>query len=188
MIARHVKRREATNRPLARKSVRTDTVESRQLSGLANFFTFELFSPHMDDMDCSNNSSIVLKLTGTDESGFSYLITGDTETERWDCINRYFGKHLAASVMAGSHHGSRTGVNAKSLLLINPHTVLISAGIDNAYGHPDGVAVQAYQKVAAPVFCTNADRSEGVSFLTRYVNGAFDTRPVRHFARRTVDA
>ena len=188
IIAQHVKRREATTRPLARKSVRADTVESRQLSGLANFFTFELFSPHMDDMDCSNNSSIVLKLTGTDESGFSYLITGDTETERWDGINRHFGKHLTAPVMAGSHHGSRTGVNAKSLLLINPHTVLISAGIDNAYGHPDGVAVQAYQKVAAQVFCTNADRSEGVSFLTRYINGAFDTRSVRHFARRTVDA
>jgi beta-lactamase superfamily II metal-dependent hydrolase len=188
IVARHVRRRESTSRPLARKSVRTDRVESRHLSGLANFFSFELFSPHMDDMDCSNNSSIVLKLTGTDQSGFSYLITGDTETERWDCINRYFGKHLSAPVMAGSHHGSRNGVNANSLLLINPDTVLISAGIDNAYGHPDGVAVQAYRRVARQVFCTNADNAEGMCFFTRHANGTFDTRPVRHFARRTVGA
>jgi beta-lactamase superfamily II metal-dependent hydrolase len=188
IIAREVEQRQHTPRPLTRHSVRVDRVDSRHLLGLARFFTFELFSPHMDDMDCSNNSSIVLKLTGTDQSGFSYLITGDTETERWECINRYFGKYLASPVLAASHHGSRTGVNAKSLLLISPHTVLISAGIDNAYGHPDGVAVQAYQRVATRVFCTNADSGEGVCFLTRSTNGTFDTHPVRHFSRRTVGA
>lgn len=187
IIARQASRREKTSRPLARKSVRVDKVDSRQLPGLANCFTLELFSPHMDDMDSSNNSSIVLKLTGLDQTGFSYLITGDTETERWDGINRYFGKYLSSPVMAASHHGSRTGVNAKTLLLVNPHTVLISAGIDNSYGHPDGVAVQAYRKVATQVFCTNAD-SDGTCFLTRQVRDGFETRAVRHFARRAANA
>lgn len=186
IIARQVSRREKTSRPLARKSVRVDKVDSRQLTGLANYFTLELFSPHMDDMDSSNNSSIVLKLTGLDQTGFSYLITGDTETERWDGINRFFGKYLSCSVMAASHHGSRTGVNAKTILLVGPHTVLISAGIENSYGHPDGVAVQAYRKVAAQVFCTNAD-PEGTCFLTRKVNGSFETRAVGHFARRAAN-
>jgi beta-lactamase superfamily II metal-dependent hydrolase len=184
IIGRHVKRREKTSRPLLRKSVRVDRVESRYLTGLATYFKFELFSPHMDDMDSSNNSSIVLKLTGLDQNGFSYLITGDTETERWDGINRHFGKSLSSPVLDASHHGSRNGVNAKSLLLINPDTVLISAGIDNSYGHPDGVAVHAYQKVAAHVFATNADPKEGTCFLTRKANDGFDTKPVRHFDRR----
>ena len=84
----------------------------------------------------------------------------------WDGINRYFGKYLSASVMAASHHGSRTGVNAQTLLYINPHTVLISAGIDNSYGHPDGVAVQAYSQVAKQVFSTNAS-TEGVTPKSR---------------------
>jgi len=187
IIAAQVRRRERTSRPLARKSVRVDKVDLRLLAGLANYFTLELFSPHMDDMDSSNNSSIVLKLTGLDQTGFRYLITGDTETERWDGINRYFGKYLSADVMAASHHGSRTGVNAKTLLLVNPHTVLISAGIDNTYGHPDGVAVQAYQQVATQVFCTNAD-ADGTCFLTRLINGSFETRAVGHFARRAANA
>lgn len=179
IITRHEKRRARTSRPLVRHSVRVDRVESRNLTGLASYFTFELFSPHMDDMDSSNNSSIVLKVVGLDQNGFSYLITGDTETERWDNINRYFGKYLASDVMAAPHHGARTGLNAKTLLLVDPNTVLISAGVDNSYGHPYGVAVQAYQQVATHVFCTIAE--EGKCLLTRRFGNDFHTHPVQHF-------
>lgn len=187
VISRQVARREKTGRPLTRRSVRVDKVETRYLPGLANSFTFELFSPHVDDMDCSNNSSIVLRLTGLDDNGFRYLITGDTEAEAWDSINKIFGSYLASDVMAASHHGSRTGVNARTLLLVSPQVVLISAGVENSYDHPDGVAVQAYQGAGAQVFSTNAD-PEGTCFLTRKVNGKFDTRAVGHFARRTANA
>jgi beta-lactamase superfamily II metal-dependent hydrolase len=179
-ITRHEKRRASTSRPLLRHSVRVDRVESRNLTGLASCFTFELFSPHMDDMDNSNNSSIVLKVVGVDQNGFSYLITGDTETDRWDSINRYFGKYLAAEVMAAPHHGARSGLNAKTLLLVNPNTVLISAGVENSYRHPYGVAVQAYQQVAKHVFCTIAE--EGKCLLTRRLNNDFHTHLVQHFA------
>ena len=179
-IIRREKRRANTSRPLIRHSVRVDRVESRNLTGLASYFTFELFSPHMDDMDNSNNSSIVLKLVGLDQNGFSYLITGDTETERWDSINRYFGKYLASDVMAASHHGARSGLNPKTLLLVNPNTVLISAGVDNSYGHPYGVAVQAYQQVAKHVFCTIAEG--GRCLLTRRISTDFHTHLVQHLA------
>jgi beta-lactamase superfamily II metal-dependent hydrolase len=180
IIARHEKRRAQTSHPLVRHSVRVDKVESRILTGLASYFTFEIFSPHMDDMDNSNNSSIVLKLVGLDQNGFRYLITGDTETDRWDSINRYFGKYLASDVMAAPHHGARTGLNARTLLLVNPDTVLISAGVDNSYGHPYGVAVQAYQQVAKHVYCTIAE--EGKCLLTRRMNNDFHTHLVQHFA------
>lgn len=187
IISAQVKRRDKTSRPLIRKSVRVDKIDSRHLPGLANGFIFELFSPHMDDMDCSNNSSIVIKLTGLDPTGFSYLVTGDTEAERWDGINRYFGKQLASPVMAAPHHGSRNGVNPRTLLLVNPHTVLISAGVHNCYGHPDGVAVQAYRKVATQVFTTNADPA-GTCLLTRKVNGRLETHALAHAARRAANA
>jgi beta-lactamase superfamily II metal-dependent hydrolase len=178
-ITRHERRRAKTSNPLARHSVRVERVESRSLTGLASYFTFELFSPHIDDMDNSNNSSIVLKLVGLDHNGFRYLITGDTETERWDNINRYFGKYLASDVMAAPHHGARTGLNPNTLLLVNPNTVLISAGVDNSYGHPYGVAVQAYQQVAKHVFCTIAEK--GKCLLTRKIGDDFHTHLVQHF-------
>ena len=178
-IASEVTRRAKTQHPLVRESVHVNNVDSRNLTGLANSFTFELFSPHMEDMDSSNNSSIVLKLTGLDATGFSYLITGDTETERWDSINKYFAKYLASSVMAASHHGSRNGVNAKTLLAVNPNTVLISAGVENSYGHPDSVAVHAYQRVAKHVFATNSVE-DGQCLFTRRLGQDFETIPVAH--------
>ena len=178
-ITSEVIRRQRTLHPLVRESVHVNDVDSRYLSGLASNFSFELFSPHMEDMDSSNNSSIVLKLTGLDATGFSYLITGDTETERWDSINKYFAKYLTSSVMAASHHGSRNGVNAKTLLSVNPNTVLISAGVENSYGHPDSVAVHAYQQVATHVFATNST-PDGVCLFTRRMGQDFETIPVAH--------
>jgi beta-lactamase superfamily II metal-dependent hydrolase len=178
-ILREVMRREKTQHPLVRHSVHVNNADSRLLTGLAANFTFELFSPHMDDMDSSNNSSIVLKLVGIDPTGLSYLITGDTETDRWDNINKYFSKYLASDVMAASHHGSRNGVNAKTLLSVNPNTVLISAGVENSYDHPDSVAVNAYRRVARHVFATNS-MDEGTCLFTRRVGQDFETVLVRH--------
>ncbi len=180
IISRHEKNRSASDNPLIRVSVRVDNVESRFLEELSTQFKFELFSPHMDDMDNSNNSSIVLKLTGLDPSGFSYLITGDTESDRWENINKFFGEYLFSSILAAPHHGSQNGVNAESLLKINPNTVLISAGVDNSYGHPDSSAVRAYQSVANHVYSTNAD-SKGCCLFTRASGSDFETTLVRHF-------
>jgi beta-lactamase superfamily II metal-dependent hydrolase len=186
IIDRHVRRRFSTSRPLVRKSVRVERAESRFLTGLADHATFELFSPHMDDMDCSNNSSIVMKVTGSDDTGFSYLITGDTESSRWDRINEIFGGALGADVLAAPHHGARSGLNATTLLHVSPHTVHISAGVDNQYGHPDGVAVKVYGRVAQHVFATNTEG--GVCLFTRRLGRDFETRLVCHAAQDAAGA
>jgi beta-lactamase superfamily II metal-dependent hydrolase len=179
IIDRHVKRRKDSNRPLQRRSVRVDTVDSRYFTDLGRWFKGELFSPHMEDMDCSNNCSIVLKLSGLDPTGFNYLITGDTETDRWERINSIFGAALASDVMAAPHHGAKSGVHPHTLLLVSPHTVLISAGVDNQYGHPDPTAVLAYKRVAKKVYATNMT-PDGTCLFTRRVGSDFDTRLVRH--------
>lgn len=151
--------------PLRCIPVRLDRLTSRNLPGLSTNFAFELFSPHIQDMSSSNNSSIVLKLTGVGLGGFSYLITGDTERERWERINGFFGSALKAHVMAAPHHGSKNAVHVPSLINIDPHTVLISAGVDNQYGHPDPAAVKVYKGVAKYVFSTNMEG--GVSLFTK---------------------
>jgi competence protein ComEC len=150
---------------MRRLSVRLDLLAQRQLKGLSENFDFELFSPHIEDMDCSNNCSIVLKVTGRGSRGFSYLITGDTENPRWDTISRFFGAALKSHVMAAPHHGSKNAAHPASLLNIAPHTVLISAGVDSQYGHPDPQAVRVYARVARYVFSTNMEG--GVSLLTQ---------------------
>jgi beta-lactamase superfamily II metal-dependent hydrolase len=157
--------RRQTNNPLKKVSVRVDKLANRQLTGLSDKFDFEIFSPHIEDMDCSNNCSIVLKLTGLGTRGFSYLITGDTETPRWERINKLFGGALKSHVLAAPHHGSRNATHPASLINIAPHTVLISAGVDSQYGHPHPQALQVYSRVAKHIFSTNMEG--GVSLLTQ---------------------
>lgn len=165
LIDDQVKERRSTNNPLERIGVRLDRLSSRWLTGLSNKFDFELFSPHTEDMDSSNNCSIVVKLTGLGSGGFSYLITGDTENPRWETINRLFGSALKSHVLAAPHHGSRNATHPKSLLNIAPHTVLISAGVENQYGHPHSQALQVYGQVAKHVFSTHMEG--GVWLLTQ---------------------
>lgn len=182
IIDKHEQRRRQGPRPLRRVSVRVDRLDSRLLTGLSSAFIYELFSPHIEDMDCSNNCSIVLKLTGVGASGFSYLITGDTENGRWDRMNEIFHTALRSDVLDAPHHGSKNATNAETILLIEPNTVLISAGVDNPYGHPDPQAVHAYGRVAKHVYATNKSSGNpkvGVSLFTRRNGTDFETQLVR---------
>jgi beta-lactamase superfamily II metal-dependent hydrolase len=165
LINGEVKARLTSGSPLHKVSVRVDQVANRRIRGLCDNFDFELFSPHIEDMDCSNNCSIVLKLTGRGSGGFSYLITGDTEIPRWETINRLFGSALKSHVLAAPHHGSKNATHPASLINIAPHTVLISAGVDSQYGHPHPQAVRVYSQIAKHVFSTNMEG--GVSLLTQ---------------------
>ncbi len=180
-IQKHEKRRLGTLRPLARQSVRLDRLDSREITRLGRSFSVELFSPHIEDMDSSNNCSIVARIVGRDSTGFSYLVTGDTETDRWETICRLFGKQLAADVMAAAHHGAVSGTYPKAIFEVNPNTVLISAGVDSPFDHPRGAAILTYQAVANHIWSTNAG-GVGRNLITRRDGVDFKTTSFRHAA------
>lgn len=113
LIDSEIDARRTTANPLRKVSVRLDKLASRHLKGLSDNFDFELFSPHIEDMDCSNNCSIVLKLTGRGPRGFSYLITGDAEIARWETIYKLFGSALKSHVLAAPHHGSKNAASCR---------------------------------------------------------------------------
>jgi beta-lactamase superfamily II metal-dependent hydrolase len=184
LINSEMSARAETGNPLRKVSVRVDKLANRFPSGFSDKFDFELFSPHIEDMDSSNNCSIVLKLTGRGSGGFSYLITGDTENPRWETINKLYGSALKSHVLAAPHHGSRNATHPASLLNIAPHTVLISAGVDSQYGHPHPQAVRVYKDVAKHVFATNMEG--GVSLLTQPGTNEIATTLIR--PRRNVQA
>lgn len=177
VIGKHGRRRKATANPLERVAVRLDRLDSRYLDDLAEEFELELFSPHVEDMDNSNNCSIVLKVEGIGPGGFAYLVTGDTENPRWERIVELFDDALDSDVLAAPHHGSKNAAHAGMTLAVMPNTVLISAGVDNQYGHPDKKAVRLYLRVAKRVFQTNM--RNGISLLTRRDGSDFQTGRVR---------
>ena len=101
-----------------RLSISLSKNDYRFYDKLATDFTFEIFSPHSADMNSSNNCSLVCKITER-STGARYLVTGDTEIDRWSSIVRYFGSALSADVLAAPHHGSRNGVSRDVLSLVN---------------------------------------------------------------------
>lgn len=156
-----------------RVPVRIDDVDSRFLTRLEGPFTYELFSPHFEDMDNSNNSSIVLKITAHGQDSFSYLVTGDTENDRWENINRIFGNELQSDVLAAPHHGAENAAHSGAVRSIGPDTVLISAGAGNQFGHPHQRALQVYKNLARRVYRTNLNG--GVSLRTSVLHGNLTT-------------
>lgn len=173
LLDSEVANRSSGSAPLRVLPTTTSSTTAGELVSLSPNFSFEIFSPISSGSADSNNSSLVIKITGTGSEGFSYLVTGDTENERWKAINTEAGNRLASDVMAAPHHGARDANNAATLLLVSPNTVLVSAGIDNQYGHPDPAVLRAYTRVAKHVFATCADN--GCSLYTSRHNGDFRT-------------
>ena len=136
----------------------------------SNDFGIEIFSPHEDDMDSSNNCSIVAKIK-CNHTQLTYLVTGDTENSRWNSIAHYFGKSIKSDILDAPHHGSKNGISEDAMKLIAPHTVLISAG--DGYGHPDKEAMVLFKKYASKVLGTNING--GISLLTKKVGNSITT-------------
>jgi len=146
---------------LSKISVLLDDASKRFYTKLSVDLQFELFSPHPADMDSSNNCSLVCKVREQSTSA-TYLVTGDTENARWDSIVRYFGGSVEAHVLAAPHHGSRNGITVAAMGHIRPHTVLVSAGVGNQYGHPHDEAVRLLMRYSRKCYCTNTDGGQSL--------------------------
>jgi competence protein ComEC len=157
-----------------RVSVSLSKNDSRFYEELSKDFSFEIFSPHSADMDSSNNCSLVCKITERNTNA-TYLVTGDTENNRWDSIVKFFGDSIKADVLDAPHHGSKNGITESAMKLINPHTVLISAGVGN-YGHPDSEAMTIFRKYANNTYCTkDGGNGDGQSLVTEVLKTTIKT-------------
>lgn len=156
VITEQVDARSSSRTPLARIPIRLDRLESRHINEerqLSKHFAMEVFSPHIEDMDSSNNASLVVKLTSPE---LSFLVTGDTENARWDVITRLFRDKIKSDVLQAPHHGSKNGITQEAMKRIAADTVLISAGVDNQFGHPHAEALQIYCTHTNKVYSTQS--------------------------------
>jgi competence protein ComEC len=82
------------------------------------------------DMD---NNSVVLYL---ESETISYLLTGDIMKEaEYNLLLRRAVKR--STVLKLAHHGSASSTTDEFLTVANPQIAIVSAGLDNRYGHPD---------------------------------------------------
>ncbi len=114
----------------------------------------------------ANDSSLVLLL---EYKGFSGYFTGD--------ISENVEKDILADVKKCSylkvaHHGSRYSSCDDFLKKARPEMSVISAGVDNSYGHPHGETIERLKRCGTHIYCTN-DSGE---VITTYDDGVLKCR------------
>jgi len=106
-----------------------------------------------------NDNSIVLSLRFRERS---FLFTGDAEGFEESVLSE-FGDALAADVLKVPHHGSRTSSSAAFLELVRPRLSVISAGVENRFGHPHG---EVFRRLAGIGRVLATNRDGGVQVVT----------------------
>lgn len=106
------------------------------------------------DMEIGNASSMVLKVSF---GAFDMLLTGDVEGkgEELLCENlkeRY--EDTTWEILKVAHHGSKNSTGEQFLEIVKPEYSIISAGINNQYGHPHEETVERIKKSGSHVYST----------------------------------
>jgi len=99
-----------------------------------------------------NANSVVTRL---DYGAFSMLLTGDAEeqTERERLIKN--GANIHATVLKVGHHGSKYATSEEFLKRGEFKYAVISAGIDNRYGHPSQEALDRLKAAGVKIYRTD---------------------------------
>lgn len=86
------------------------------------------------EVKSTNNTSLALIIRDINRKPLA-LLTGDAEeAEELDLL--LSGQDLQSPVFKLGHHGSKTASSAPFLSAARPETIIVSAGIDNKFGHP----------------------------------------------------
>lgn len=100
----------------------------------------------------TNEASIVVKVS---YGNTSFLLTGDAPTEVENFLVATYGQQLRADVLKLGHHGSKTSSSDLFLGMVNPSTVIVSAGLGNKYGHPSPETIERVESINAQILETS---------------------------------
>ena len=107
-----------------------------------------------DDFEPGNEASMVLAVQYGD---FDMLLTGDVEGEGEVKLTKTLlelYQNTIWEILKVAHHGSKNSTSTEFLEAVCPKVALISAGIDNRYGHPHRETLGRLEKSGTQVKCT----------------------------------
>lgn len=112
---------------------------------------FTYLSPE-DDLYEGNDDSLVLLM---EHQRQRFVFTGDLESEGEAGVIERYGEQLAdITVLKVGHHGSKTSSSQAFLEALRPQVSVVSAGIDNRYGHPSPEVTARFGELDLPLVST----------------------------------
>ena len=125
--------------------------------------------PPPDDSSLSSNDHSVGVIVSYGD--FDAALTGDAEQAEFAWWLANVPELLKpVEVYKAAHHGSANGDSPDSVETFNPEAVVISAGLNNSYGHPSPEALALYQSVGAQVYRTDL---QGTIVVTASADGSY---------------
>jgi competence protein ComEC len=109
-------------------------------------------APDRDESSKQNDSSLVIMVT---VAGLRLLLTGDVEPPGQQAILSS-GADLRADVLKVPHHGS-AHQDPAFIAATHARLAVVSAGVDNDYGHPAPRTVQLVRSLGMTVLSTDQD-------------------------------
>ena len=104
--------------------------------------------------ETGNGASMVLSVSYRE---FDLLFTGDVEgigeEKLCESIEKYCPEK-AFEVLKAAHHGSRNSSSEIFLQKVRPKYTIISAGIENSYGHPHRETIERLEKTGSQILAT----------------------------------
>lgn len=99
----------------------------------------------------SNNSSVIAQVVYGETE---VMLTGDAGSS----IERYVvsleGSRLHSDILKAGHHGSKTSSDQQFVSVVDPDYVIISAGLNNRYGHPHAEVIDRFRDLGATILST----------------------------------
>lgn len=102
-----------------------------------------------------NDGSLVLSLCyhGDDKDDFRALLTGDISSDVEDMLSKSISGYDYLQV---AHHGSASAANERFIKAVHPRIAVVSAGIDNQYGHPHAETMNMLKQNGIPTYVTSS--------------------------------
>lgn len=141
-----------------------------QIIDLGGGAYLEVIFPDRDVSGLSpNDGSIVMKLVYGDTS---VLLQGDSTSNIEHYLLGLGGEKLASTILKAGHHGSKTSSSEEYVKAVSPEWVVISAGTNNTYNHPNKEVLDILnkQKLVTLVTCNMGQinfESDGNEFVLK---------------------
>jgi competence protein ComEC len=92
----------------------------------------------------TNDGSIVGQLV---YGSSTIMFTGDSPSAMEEFVLELDGARIKSDILKAGHHGSKTSASGSFVSAVAPKYAIISAGLDNKYGHPHQETLDLFQKL-----------------------------------------
>ncbi|MCM3788489.1 DNA internalization-related competence protein ComEC/Rec2 [Domibacillus indicus] len=128
---------------------------------------FQFLAPDDRDYEGNNDSLVLFARIG----GKTWLFTGDLEKEgEAELIEKY---SFHADWLKVGHHGSKTSSSPSFIQALQPQFAVISAGLNNRYGHPHKEVTDTLEKEGVRIYRT--DKHGAITYTFKGENGKIET-------------